>query len=56
MVTASNVSGKVYRPCEKRCGSCKACKEFDKVVGEIDLDRLSPYQRQHQADIERRRG
>jgi hypothetical protein len=32
---------KVYKPCEKKCGQCKPCKEFAKVVKEIDLTKRS---------------
>lgn len=32
---------KVYKPCEKKCSKCDRCKEFAKVVKEIDLTKRS---------------
>lgn len=35
---------KIYKPCESKCGKCKPCKEFEKVVKQIDLTRVSKYE------------
>lgn len=32
---------KIYKPCETKCGKCRPCKEFQKVVSTIDLKRVS---------------
>lgn len=36
---------KVYKPCEKKCNKCEQCKEFAKVVKEIDLTKRSDHDR-----------
>jgi hypothetical protein len=42
---------KIYKQCNKNCGSCKACKEFAKVVREIDLTKVS----KHETELKNRR-
>ena len=32
---------KSYKPCEKKCGKCDPCKDFAKVVQQIDLTKRS---------------
>lgn len=34
----------VYKPCEPKCGECRPCREFQKVVSAIDLKRVSKYE------------
>jgi 7-cyano-7-deazaguanine synthase in queuosine biosynthesis len=36
----------VYKPCVNKCGTCRKCKDFAKVLQEIDIDRTSKYERQ----------
>ncbi len=45
-----------YRPCEKRCGTCDQCKAFAKVVGEIDLAKVSASDLHRQAESLLRKG
>ena len=35
------VMTKIYKKCEKKCNKCDQCKEFAKVVKEIDLTKRS---------------
>lgn len=42
---------RTYRPCADKCGRCKPCKEFAKVLQEINLGKRSPIERQREADI-----
>ncbi len=44
---------KVYKRCDAQCYKCNQCREFEKVVEEIDLERVSKQQRKEQADKER---
>jgi hypothetical protein len=41
---------KTYKPCEEKCGKCKQCVEFKKVVAQIDLTKQS----KHRVAIENR--
>ncbi len=38
------MTAKTYKLCDKKCGSCRKCKEFQKVVSQIDLSKKSPHQ------------
>jgi hypothetical protein len=42
----SLLSTTVYKPCESKCGSCKPCKSFARVVAEIDLKHRSRHDRE----------
>ena len=46
---------KVYRRCDAQCYKCAQCLEFQKVVEEIDLERVSEQQRKDRANKERSR-
>lgn len=43
----------VYKPCAKRCGDCRQCREFEEIINQIDLNRRSPFDRQRNIDKER---
>ena len=45
----------IFKPCEKKCGTCKRCKDFDKVLREMDLSRTSPSERQRLITLESRK-
>lgn len=46
---------KVYRHCEARCLKCRQCREFEKLIDEIDFENKSEVERRRQADKELRR-
>lgn len=52
----SMLADKVYRRCEQQCMKCKQCREFEKVVEEIDLKERSDLDRRREADKILRRG
>lgn len=49
------LSTKVYKRCDAQCYKCRQCREFAKIVEEIDVERESPQQRKDRADEERSR-
>jgi 7-cyano-7-deazaguanine synthase in queuosine biosynthesis len=50
-----NYEATVYKPCGNKCGTCKPCKAFAKVLKEINLTTRSKYERAQQAQAELRR-
>lgn len=34
---------KIFKPCEKKCERCEACREFKKVASQIDLQKKSKH-------------
>jgi hypothetical protein len=53
MVNLTNA--KVYKRCDTQCYKCRQCREFAKVVEEIDLEQISRFERQQKVDKERSR-
>lgn len=45
---------KIYKRCQSCCMKCRQCREFEKIIEEIDLEERSELERQRQANIERR--
>ena len=45
----------IYKPCEKRCHDCQACRSFAAVLAQIDVSRQSPSERQRKQTIESRK-
>jgi hypothetical protein len=41
---------KVYRHCETRCLKCRQCREFEKLIDQIDLENKSVIDRQREND------
>lgn len=42
----------VYKPCENKCGRCAPCKDFAKVLKQIDLTARSKHERSAEAQSE----
>ena len=54
-VDPKSVGCKIFKPCESRCTRCKACREFQKVLSQIDLTAQSKWSKMPQKEwIERR--
>ena len=41
---------KVYRHCETRCLKCRQCREFEKLIDQIDFENKSELDRQREND------
>ena len=50
-----NYEPTVYRPCAMKCGKCKACKDFAKVLSEMNLTVRSKHDRMRESEAELRR-
>jgi len=33
----------IFKQCERKCDKCKPCRDFKKIVSQIDLDARSKY-------------
>jgi len=45
----------IYKPCEKRCHDCQACKSFAAIISQIDVSKTSRSERQRKHTIESRK-
>lgn len=45
----------IYRPCDRRCQRCDACRDFARVVRELDLDAISKLDQQRRLEALLRR-
>jgi hypothetical protein len=46
---------KIYKRCESCCMKCRQCREFEKIIEQIDLEERSALDRQRNIDKERSR-
>jgi hypothetical protein len=46
---------KVYKHCDTRCLKCRQCREFERLIDQIDLENKSDLQRQREAEKELRK-
>jgi hypothetical protein len=50
LVSSSPLNTKVYRHCETRCLKCRQCREFERLIDQIDLENKSELDRQRESD------
>lgn len=53
-MNSGHLNTKIYKRCESCCMKCRQCREFEKIIEDIDLEERSELERQRQAIIERR--
>jgi hypothetical protein len=46
---------KVYTHCDNRCLRCRQCREFEKLIDQIDLENKSELEKQRESQKELRR-
>jgi len=50
-----NWPAKIYKRCDKCCMKCRECREFERIIDQIDLDERSVLDRQRIIDKEKNR-
>ena len=43
-------STKIYKRCDKQCHKCEQCRQFEKLIDQIDIDERSALDRQREAE------
>jgi cytidylate kinase len=49
-VAVSKWATTIYKRCERQCHKCDQCREFEKLIEQIDIEERSALDRQREAE------
>jgi hypothetical protein len=49
-VVSNRWEAKIYKRCDKQCQKCRQCREFEKLIEQINTEERSALERQREAE------